>query len=91
MTDIFASEDGDCGSAATLAHSSGLYAKHAQAIVRGQGALLWDVEGREYIDCMSGHGSWVARFHLRRQPFGMRRRAGSLAGDGARPAPATSC
>jgi acetylornithine/LysW-gamma-L-lysine aminotransferase len=47
MTDIFASED---------AHSSGLYAKHAQAIVRGQAALLWDVEGREYIDCMSGHG-----------------------------------
>lgn len=47
MTDIFASED---------AHSSGLYAKHAQAIIRGQGALLWDIDGREYIDCMGGHG-----------------------------------
>ena len=47
MTDIFASED---------AHSSGLYAKHPQAIVRGQGALLWDIDGREYIDCMGGHG-----------------------------------
>jgi LysW-gamma-L-lysine/LysW-L-ornithine aminotransferase len=47
MIDIFASED---------AHSSGLYAKHPQAIVRGQGALLWDAGGREYIDCMGGHG-----------------------------------
>jgi acetylornithine/LysW-gamma-L-lysine aminotransferase len=37
-------------------HSSGLYAKHPLAIVRGQGACLWDSEGREYIDCMGGHG-----------------------------------
>ncbi|MBV9713479.1 MAG: acetylornithine/succinylornithine family transaminase, partial [Ktedonobacteraceae bacterium] len=25
-------------------------------IVRGSGALLWDAEGREYIDCVAGHG-----------------------------------
>ncbi len=37
-------------------HTSGLYAKQNFAIVRGQGASLWDAEGNEYIDCSSGHG-----------------------------------
>ncbi len=39
-----------------MAHSSGLYAKHEIILVRGQGALLWDADGGEYIDCMAGHG-----------------------------------
>jgi len=38
------------------AHTSGLYAKQPLIFVRGQGALLWDVDGNEYIDCNSGHG-----------------------------------
>lgn len=37
-------------------HTSGLYTKQPFAIVRGQGALLWDSDGNEYIDCSSGHG-----------------------------------
>ena len=37
-------------------HSSGVYAKHEIAFVRGEGARLWDQEGREYIDCMAGPG-----------------------------------
>ncbi len=37
-------------------HSAGTYAKQALAIVRGQGALLFDVNGTEYLDCSSGHG-----------------------------------
>ena len=37
-------------------HSSGVYAKHLIAIVRGEGARVWDSEGREYIDCVAGHG-----------------------------------
>ncbi|PWH16589.1 MAG: aspartate aminotransferase family protein [Anaerolineae bacterium] len=37
-------------------HTSGLYTKQNFAIVRGQGALLFDSEGNEYIDCSSGHG-----------------------------------
>lgn len=37
-------------------YTSGLYPKRELAIVRGQGARLWDEQGREYIDCMSGHG-----------------------------------
>ena len=37
-------------------HSSGVYAKHPIAIVRGEGARVWDSEGREYIDCVAGHG-----------------------------------
>ncbi|NOZ51260.1 MAG: aspartate aminotransferase family protein [Chloroflexi bacterium] len=38
-------------------HSSGVYPKRPLAIVRGQGARLWDADGREYIDCVGGQGS----------------------------------
>jgi predicted acetylornithine/succinylornithine family transaminase/N-acetyl-ornithine/N-acetyl-lysine deacetylase len=37
-------------------YTSGVYGKRAVAIVRGQGASLWDAEGREYVDCAAGHG-----------------------------------
>jgi acetylornithine/LysW-gamma-L-lysine aminotransferase len=37
-------------------HTSGLYTKQSIVFVRGQGALLWDINGSEYIDCSSGHG-----------------------------------
>jgi acetylornithine/LysW-gamma-L-lysine aminotransferase len=37
-------------------YTSGLYAKQTLAIVRGQGASLFDAEGNEYLDCASGHG-----------------------------------
>ncbi len=36
--------------------TSGVYAKQPIAIVRGQGATLWDADGHAYIDCTSGHG-----------------------------------
>lgn len=39
-----------------LKHTSGLYTKQNFAIVRGKGASLFDSEGKEYIDCSSGHG-----------------------------------
>jgi acetylornithine/LysW-gamma-L-lysine aminotransferase len=37
-------------------HDSGLYPKRPLVLVRGQGARLWDATGREYIDCIGGHG-----------------------------------
>ena len=37
-------------------YTSGVYSKRPVVIVRGCGALLWDAEGREYIDCTSGYG-----------------------------------
>ena len=37
-------------------HASGTYPKRDLAIVRGLGARVWDAEGREYIDCVAGHG-----------------------------------
>src|SRR5262245_3478009 len=43
--------------AAEMAHTSGVYPKRPIAIVRGEGARLWDAEGREYIDCVGGQGS----------------------------------
>jgi acetylornithine/LysW-gamma-L-lysine aminotransferase len=37
-------------------HTSGFYHKRPIAIVRGKGARLWDADGKEYIDCVGGHG-----------------------------------
>jgi len=37
-------------------YSSGVYSKRDVAIVRGKGAKVWDEQGREYIDCIGGHG-----------------------------------
>lgn len=36
--------------------TSGVYPKRDVAIVRGEGARVWDAEGREYVDCVGGHG-----------------------------------
>ena len=48
MTDFIARES---------AHTSGLYQKRDLAIVHGKDAVVWDAEGREYIDCVGGQGS----------------------------------
>jgi acetylornithine/LysW-gamma-L-lysine aminotransferase len=37
-------------------HMANVYAKKNLVIVRGQGAKLWDVNNREYIDCMGSYG-----------------------------------
>ena len=37
-------------------HTSGLYSKQPIIFVKGKGALLWDIDGVEYLDCASGHG-----------------------------------
>lgn len=37
-------------------YTSGVYGKRQIAIVRGKGALLWDADGHEYVDCAGGHG-----------------------------------
>ena len=36
--------------------TSGVYSKRDLVIVRGSGALLYDQDGREYIDCVGGQG-----------------------------------
>ncbi|HKW77734.1 MAG TPA: aminotransferase class III-fold pyridoxal phosphate-dependent enzyme, partial [Candidatus Limnocylindria bacterium] len=38
------------------AHTSGLYQKRPAVIVRGEGATLYDEDGREYIDCVGAQG-----------------------------------
>jgi acetylornithine/LysW-gamma-L-lysine aminotransferase len=42
---------------AEAAYTSGVYPKRQVAIVRGEGALLWDADGRMYIDCVGGQGA----------------------------------
>ncbi|MCZ6600704.1 MAG: aspartate aminotransferase family protein [Acidobacteria bacterium] len=36
---------------------SGVYPKRGLALVRGEGALVWDETGRRYIDCVTGIGA----------------------------------
>lgn len=43
--------------AAESGHTSGVYPKRQLALVRGQGAHVWDADGNEYIDCVAGQGS----------------------------------
>ena len=40
-----------------LQYTSGVYTKRGIAIVRGEGAHLWDDTGKEYIDCVGGQGA----------------------------------
>ncbi|KAA3643332.1 MAG: aminotransferase class III-fold pyridoxal phosphate-dependent enzyme [Chloroflexi bacterium] len=38
-------------------YTSGVYRKRDLTIVRGEGALLWDEAGNQYIDCVGGQGA----------------------------------
>ncbi len=38
-------------------HSTGVYPKRDVVMVRGEGAYLWDADGRRYIDCVGGQGT----------------------------------
>ncbi len=38
-------------------HTSGVYPKRDLTIVRGEGAYVWDEQGRRYIDCVGGQGA----------------------------------
>jgi acetylornithine/LysW-gamma-L-lysine aminotransferase len=38
-------------------HTAGIYSKRDLTITRGEGARLWDEEGKEYIDCVGGQGA----------------------------------
>lgn len=37
-------------------YMGGLYQRFPVTIERGQGARVWDTDGREYVDCMGGYG-----------------------------------
>ncbi len=37
-------------------YDSRVYDKHNLVLTRGEGARVWDVEGRAYIDCVGGYG-----------------------------------
>ncbi len=37
-------------------HMANVYAKKNLVITKGRGATLWDINGREYIDCMGSYG-----------------------------------
>jgi len=37
-------------------YSAGIYSKRPIIIVKGKGSRVWDIEGREYIDCVGGFG-----------------------------------
>ncbi|MCS7177893.1 MAG: aspartate aminotransferase family protein [Anaerolineae bacterium] len=37
-------------------YTCGVYRKQPVVMVRGEGVRVWDTEGREYVDCATGHG-----------------------------------
>jgi acetylornithine/LysW-gamma-L-lysine aminotransferase len=37
-------------------HSAGTYPKRDLVLVRGSGVHVWDADGRQYVDCVGGHG-----------------------------------
>ncbi|MGQ9719192.1 MAG: aspartate aminotransferase family protein [Nitrososphaerales archaeon] len=37
-------------------HSASVYERLPAVIVKGRGSVLWDINGKEYIDCMGGYG-----------------------------------
>jgi acetylornithine/LysW-gamma-L-lysine aminotransferase len=59
-------------------YTSGVYPKRDVAIVRGQGARVWDAEGNEYIDCVSGHGVGIVGHCHPRVVEAIREQAGRL-------------
>ena len=40
-------------------HGAKVYAKKPVVIVRGSGALVYDLEGNEYVDCAGGYGTCI--------------------------------
>ena len=38
------------------AYLGNLYQRFPINISKGKGAIVWDVSGKEYIDCMGGYG-----------------------------------
>jgi LysW-gamma-L-lysine/LysW-L-ornithine aminotransferase len=36
--------------------SAGVYSTGSLSVVKGEGALIWDSEDKQYIDCVGGHG-----------------------------------
>ncbi|MEM2850947.1 MAG: aspartate aminotransferase family protein, partial [Candidatus Bathyarchaeia archaeon] len=48
------------------AHTAHVYQKFNLVIEKGSGAILWDINGKRYIDCMGGYGvSLVGHCHPR--------------------------
>ncbi|MHA1238888.1 MAG: aspartate aminotransferase family protein [Candidatus Odinarchaeia archaeon] len=37
-------------------YTAGVYGKRGVVVAKGEGAILWDVNGEQYIDCVAGHG-----------------------------------
>ncbi len=40
-------------------YTANVYGKREVVVAKGKGALVWDVNGVEYIDCLGGHGVCV--------------------------------
>ena len=47
-------------------HMGNLYQRFPVTIERGVGAHVWDIEGKEYIDCMGGYGVALVGHHNQR-------------------------
>ncbi len=50
------SDTGDNMASAEDRILAGVFHKLPLSLVRGKGAMVWDAEGKEYVDCMGGYG-----------------------------------
>jgi acetylornithine/LysW-gamma-L-lysine aminotransferase len=59
-------------------HGLGVYAKRPIRLVRGEGVRVWDADGREYLDCVSGVGVALVGHAHPRVVEAITRQAGTL-------------
>ena len=43
-------------------YGANVYAKRPLVLARGKGARLWDINGREYIDCTGSYGTCIVGY-----------------------------
>ena len=60
------------------AYMGGLYQRFPVTIERGQGAAVWDVQNRQYIDCMAGYGVALLGHRNRRVTDAIRAQIGKI-------------
>lgn len=59
-------------------YTCGVYRKQPVVIVRGEGVRVWDTEGREYVDCATGHGVALLGHRHPRVVAAIREQAGRI-------------
>ncbi|MFQ5999891.1 MAG: aminotransferase class III-fold pyridoxal phosphate-dependent enzyme, partial [Candidatus Bathyarchaeia archaeon] len=55
-----------------------VYAKRPIVVTRGRGALVWDINGKEYVDCTGSYGVCIVGHSHPKVVEAIRRQTGTL-------------